>query len=66
MKDEKTGIYFFEKCLEISQVTSDKRGEMDANHNLGKVHESLNQLGEAASYHERHGEIAETMDITGD
>ena len=32
VKDPKTGVYFYEKCLEISKLTGDSNGEMNANH----------------------------------
>ncbi|CAM9796981.1 unnamed protein product, partial [Choristocarpus tenellus] len=39
--DPKTGVYFYEKCLEISRLTSDKKGEMSANHRLGLVYDRM-------------------------
>lgn len=41
MNDPKTGVYFHEKCLEISRLTSDRRGEMSANHRLGLVYDKM-------------------------
>ena len=42
--DSKTGIYFYEKCLEIARLTSDPLGEMRANHRLGLAYENLATL----------------------
>ena len=39
VKDPKTGVYFYEKCLEISRLTGDKRGEMAANNDLGLIYQ---------------------------
>ena len=57
-KDSKTGVYFYEKCLEISRLTGDVNGEMAANHNLGLAYEALGNVQGAIRYHERHLEIA--------
>ena len=58
VNDPKTGVYFYEKCLEIARLTSDVRGEMEANHNLGRAHEALGKMQEAIDLHERHLELA--------
>lgn len=57
-EDPKTGVYFFEKCLEISRLTNDTRGEMAANHDLGLIYQSMGSPGTAAKYHERHLALA--------
>ncbi|CAN0343254.1 unnamed protein product [Laminaria digitata] len=41
MNDPKTGVYFHEKCLEISRLTADKKGEMSANHLLGTAYDKM-------------------------
>lgn len=41
MNDPKTGVYFHEKCLEISRLTADRGGEMSANHRLGMAYEKM-------------------------
>lgn len=56
--DPKTGVYFYEKCLEISRLTEDYRGEMAANHDLGLIHQSMGEQPAAATYHERHLDLA--------
>ena len=33
--DAATGVYFYEKCLEVARLTGDHRGEMAAHHDLG-------------------------------
>jgi hypothetical protein len=59
VSDCRTGIYFYEKCLEIARLTSDKHGEMGANHCLGLAHQSINDSKSAIMYHEKHLEIAQ-------
>mmetsp|Transcript_6427 Transcript_6427/g.18136 ORF Transcript_6427/g.18136 Transcript_6427/m.18136 type:complete len:473 (-) Transcript_6427:2431-3849(-) len=51
--DPKTGIYFYERCLEISKLTGDPRGEMRANHRLGNSYSSSGDFSTAKQYHER-------------
>lgn len=47
MNDPKTGVYFHEKCLEISRLTNDRGGEMSANHRLGLVYDKMVGLNTA-------------------
>lgn len=57
--DPKTGVYFYQKCLEIAKLTGDNRGEMSANHDLGIIYFSgLNDPDNASKYHERHVHLA--------
>lgn len=58
VNDCKTGIYFHEKCLEIARLTSDRLGEMRANHALGLAHQSISNTANAVMYHERHLALA--------
>mmetsp|Transcript_10675 Transcript_10675/g.13436 ORF Transcript_10675/g.13436 Transcript_10675/m.13436 type:complete len:254 (+) Transcript_10675:167-928(+) len=58
LEDPKTGVYFYEKCLEIARLTNDRGAEMLANHCLGVVYESMGELLSAAAYHERHRDLA--------
>ena len=58
MRDPKTGVYFYEKCLEISRLTNDRRGEMASNHDLGLIYQSMGEAVAASKYHERHLELA--------
>lgn len=39
LMDWRTSIFFHEKCLEVSQLTTDIRAEMSANHELGCVYQ---------------------------
>jgi tetratricopeptide (TPR) repeat protein len=55
--DAKTGIYFFEKCLEIARLTSDPIGEMKANHNLGLAYQRLDNMDMAIKYHTHHRDL---------
>ena len=63
-KDWKTAIFFYEKCYEISLITSDKNAEMAANHSLGMIYQHLNDISTARKFHERHEEIARSVDNT--
>jgi hypothetical protein len=54
VQDPKTGVYFYEKCLEVSRLTNDTAGEMAANHSLGLVHDKMGDIATATAYHERH------------
>ncbi|GMH60014.1 hypothetical protein TL16_g09371 [Triparma laevis f. inornata] len=58
VNDPKTGVYFYEKCLEISKLTGDNEGEMSANHSLGCVHQLMGDAMNAIQFHERHMELA--------
>lgn len=62
-QDWKTSFFFHEKCLEVSQLTNDVRAEMSANHSLGFIYQLMNDYNRACSYHERHEEIAISLDI---
>jgi tetratricopeptide (TPR) repeat protein len=61
--DWKTSIFFHEKCLEVSQLTTDARAEMSANHSLGVVYQKMNDHDVARTFHERHEEIAKLYDV---
>ncbi|CAM9320202.1 unnamed protein product, partial [Sphacelaria rigidula] len=63
MNDPKTGVYFHEKCLEISRLTNDRGGEMSANHRLGLVYDKMGDVVTATSFHERHHELAQAVDV---
>ena len=62
-QDWKTSFFFHEKCLEVSQLTNDVRAEMSANHSLGFIYQLMNDFHRACLYHERHEEIAISLDI---
>jgi tetratricopeptide (TPR) repeat protein len=62
-QDWKTAFFFHEKCLEVSQLTNDVRAEMSANHSLGFIYQLMNDFGKACAYHERHEEIATSLDV---
>ncbi len=65
-KDWKTGIFFHDKCLEVSQLTSDVRAEMTANNSLGIIHQAMADFVSARKYHERHEELALSVDLSED
>ena len=58
VSDPQTGVYFYEKCLEISKLTGDTSGEMAAYHNLGCVHQQMGDAANSIQFHERHFELA--------
>lgn len=61
--DWRTSIFFHEKCLEVSQLTTDIRAEMSANHELGCVYQKMNIFEVARKYHEKHEEKAAAVDV---
>jgi tetratricopeptide (TPR) repeat protein len=61
-KDWKTAIFFQEKCLEVAQLTTDLKAEMLANHTLGIIYQAMNLYDAAKVYHEKHEEIAKSID----
>mmetsp|Transcript_9013 Transcript_9013/g.14955 ORF Transcript_9013/g.14955 Transcript_9013/m.14955 type:complete len:485 (-) Transcript_9013:727-2181(-) len=62
-QDWKTSFFFHEKCLEVSQLTNDVRAEMSANHSLGSIYQLMNDFSRARPYHERHEDIAASLDV---
>ena len=61
-QDSKTGIYFYEKCLEIARLTNDLVGEIQANYNLGLAHMRLNDIDTAINFHEKQMDLTKTGD----
>lgn len=64
--DWKTAIFFQKKCLEVAQLTTDLKAEMAANHTLGEVCQQMGEFADARLRHERHEEIAVSIDSTED
>jgi len=64
--DWKTAIFFQKKCLEVAQLTTDLKAEMAANHTLGEVYQQMGEFGDARLRHERHEEIAVSIDSAED
>lgn len=64
--DWKTAIFFQKKCLEVAQLTTDMKAEMAANHTLGEVYQQMCEFAEARACHERHEEIASSIDSVDD
>ncbi len=62
-KDWKTGFFFYEKCLEVSQLTNDIRAEMSANHSLGTINQLMQNYERARIHHERHEELAVSVEV---
>jgi tetratricopeptide (TPR) repeat protein len=62
-QDWKTSFFFHEKCLEVAQLTNDVRAEMKANHALGSTYQLMNDYEGARRFHERHEEIAASVDV---
>jgi len=63
--DHKTGIYFYEKCLEIARMTNDASGEMKADHKLGLAYEAQSNFEKAVECHEKHLSIAHSTAVGG-
>jgi len=53
LADQRTAIYFWEKCLEITQLTSDAEGEAQATRSLGMAHEASSDLIAAIKQYEQ-------------
>ena len=53
LADQRTAIYFWEKCLEITQLTSDAEGEAQATRSLGMAHEASGDLIAAIKQYEQ-------------
>ena len=62
--DWKTAIFFQEKCLEVAQLTSDKKAELDAIHSLGCVYQRMSDFSAARTLHERQEDLASMQDDT--
>ncbi len=60
LKDQRTSVYFWEKCLEIARLTSDVPGEAEATCALGVAHEQLRDVPAAVGFYEKLLRLAET------
>ena len=66
LADQRTAIYFWEKCLEITQLTSDAEGEAQATRSLGMAHEASGDLLAAIKQYEQLLRLTQsTGDVTG-
>lgn len=61
-RDWKTAIFFQKKCLEVAQLTTDLKAEMAAHHTLGEVYQQMGEFADARLSHERHEEIAVSIE----
>jgi len=57
--DQRTGIYFYEKCLEISRIMQDTLGEVKATFDLGNAYQLMKDYVKAAEYQEQHLKLAQ-------
>ena len=66
LADQRTAIYFWEKCLEITQLTSDADGEAQATRSLGMAHEASGDLLAAIKQYEQLLRLTQsTGDVAG-
>ena len=65
LKDQRTAVYFWEKCLEISRLTSDMQGEAEATCALGEAQEQLREVTAAVGLYEKLLRLAETHHDAG-
>ena len=66
LADQRTAIYFWEKCLEITQLTSDTEGEAQATRSLGVAHEAAGDLDAAIKQYEQLLRLTQsTGDVAG-
>jgi tetratricopeptide (TPR) repeat protein len=56
--DQRTGVYFYEKCLEIARIMQDVPGEMKAAFDLGSAYQAMKDYLKAAEYQEQHLSLA--------
>ena len=61
-EEPQTGVYFYEKCLEISKLTGDAAAEMKANERLGSSHASAGEHQVARKFHERSLALARGLE----
>jgi tetratricopeptide (TPR) repeat protein len=64
--DWKTAIFFQEKYVDVALLTSDKKGEMNANHSLGVIHQRMGEWDTARRMHEHHESIAAELEIASE
>eukprot|EP00750_Incisomonas_marina_P001330 INCI11115.1.p1 GENE.INCI11115.1~~INCI11115.1.p1 ORF type:complete len:451 (-),score=78.34 INCI11115.1:41-1393(-) len=57
--DQRTGVYFYEKCLEIARIMQDAEGEMKATCDLGSAYQLMKDYVKAAEYQEQHLKLAQ-------
>jgi len=60
LADQRTSVYFWEKCAEISRLTADGEGEAKAMRALGVAHQALGDVTTAISYFEKLNNLAQT------
>ncbi|KAL1503767.1 hypothetical protein AB1Y20_012235 [Prymnesium parvum] len=60
LSDQRTAIYFWEKCLEISQLTSDVAGETKTTLALGVAHERSGDTVAAVRHYEKLLRLAQS------
>jgi len=53
LSDQRTAVYFWEKCSEIARLTADSAGEFSAMRALGVAHEALRDVPTAVKYYEK-------------
>lgn len=58
--DQRTGVYFYEKCLEIARIMQDIPGEMKATFDLGSAYQVMKDYLKAAEYQEQHLQLAQS------
>lgn len=67
LSDQRTAIYFWEKCLEIMQLTSDTEGEAQATRSLGMAHEASGDLLAAIKQYEQLLKLTKALgDVAGE
>jgi tetratricopeptide (TPR) repeat protein len=66
LEDQRTAIYFWEKCLEITQLTSDVESEKQATRSLGMAHEASKDMTAAIKQYETLLDLTKaTSDVGG-
>ena len=66
LADQRTAIYFWENCLEITQLTTDTEGEAQATRALGMANEASGDLPAAIKQYEQLLRLTQsTGDVAG-
>ena len=62
LADQRTAVYFWEKCLELAKLTTAAEGEAKATRALGVAHEALGDRAAALGYYEKLLRIVQAAD----
>ncbi|CAK4080195.1 unnamed protein product [Aphanomyces euteiches] len=61
LKDLRTGVFFYEKCLEIARISRNQDFELAALENLGNAYYGLKEYARAQENHELHVQLVKAL-----